>query len=369
MILKTIRGKTIVGKTIVGAGLAVALLAAVASTALADDTPELTEISPDGKDACFGRIYDAAHLKVHPNQKVGRIFFYHGSDPVSPPTEEPSSGPSGYNGFLATTVRGANKPEWVGGWCGKDDPQSGEIHCGMECDRTMALVNVDEKGRLIVSGVHRNLYLDAGAEDELGETEFSRQALGTEDDGFRLDRMPAQTCKAEFARIDPVDPALGAPLRERLKPDQPFCYGRDYDAAHLGSHPDQLTHTIRVFRGPIELAAFAKNGDTANWPDGADIAISVTTRQNAVEVTQSYSCDGEADQWRCVASGRTSDFSCDIAAREIFLRRGANGTMMLANPNSSLPIVDLCSKATVGETASDDKVYRLEPMPQAACAP
>ncbi|TIL50801.1 MAG: hypothetical protein E5Y81_25635, partial [Mesorhizobium sp.] len=89
--------------------------------------------------------YDAAHLKVHPNQKVERIFFYYGSDPVSPPNEEPSSGPSGYNGFLGTTVRGANKPEWVGGWCGKDDPQSGEIHCGMECDRTMALVNVDEK--------------------------------------------------------------------------------------------------------------------------------------------------------------------------------------------------------------------------------
>ncbi|TIY01353.1 MAG: hypothetical protein E5V22_21585, partial [Mesorhizobium sp.] len=210
--------------TIVGAGLGVALLAAVAGTAFAEDTPKLTELSPDGKDACFGRVYDAAHLKVHPNQKVGRIFFYYGSDPVSHPNEEPSSGPSGYNGFMATTVRGAKKPEWVGGWCGKDDPQSSELHCGMECDRTMALLNVDEKGRLIVSGVHRNLYLDAGAEDELGEKEYAKQALGTEDDGFRLDRMPTQTCKAEFARIDPVDPALGAPLRERLKPDQPFCY-------------------------------------------------------------------------------------------------------------------------------------------------
>ncbi|RUV47139.1 hypothetical protein EOA88_39975, partial [Mesorhizobium sp. M5C.F.Ca.IN.020.14.1.1] len=84
--------------TIVGAGLGVALLAAVAGTAFAEDTPKLTELSPDGKDACFGRVYDAAHLKVHPNQKVGRIFFYYGSDPVSHPNEEPSSGPSGYNG-------------------------------------------------------------------------------------------------------------------------------------------------------------------------------------------------------------------------------------------------------------------------------
>ncbi|TIL78600.1 MAG: hypothetical protein E5Y76_08355, partial [Mesorhizobium sp.] len=89
MTSRTMRGKTIAGKTIVGAGLAVALLAAVAGTALADDMPELAELSPDGKDGCFGRIYDAAHLKVHPNQKVGRIFFYYGSDPVSPPNEEP----------------------------------------------------------------------------------------------------------------------------------------------------------------------------------------------------------------------------------------------------------------------------------------
>ncbi|RWN37701.1 hypothetical protein [Mesorhizobium sp.] len=354
-------------KTTKGAGLGVALLAALAGTALADD--KLTELSQDGKDACFGRVYDAAHLKAHPNQKVARIFFYYGSYPVSHPNEEPSSGPSGYNGFVATTVRGAKKPEWVGGWCGKDDPQSSEIRCGMECDRTMASLNLDEKGRLIISGVQRNLYPDAGAEDELGEKEFTRQALGTEDDGFRLDPMPAQTCKVEFARIDPIDPALGAPLRERLKPDQPFCYGRDYDAAHLGSHPAQSTQTIRVFRGPIELASFAMDGDPASWPDGADIAVSVTTRHKAAKVTQSYSCEGEADQWRCVASAKTSDFSCDIAAREIYLRRGANGTMMLANPNSSLPIVDLCSKAAEGETASDDKVYRLEPMPQSACTP
>jgi hypothetical protein len=354
-------------KTFMGAGLGVALLAAFAGTALADD--KLTELSPDGKDACFGRVYDTAHLKAHPNQKVARIFFYYGNDPVSHPNEEPSTGPSGYNGFVATTVRGAKMPEWIGGWCGKGDPQSSEIHCGMECDRTMASLNVDEKGRLIVSSVQRNLYLDAGAEDELGEKEYARQALGTEDDGFRLDRMPAQSCKAEFARIDPIDPALGAPLRERLKPDQPFCYGRDYDAAHLGSHPDQSTQTIRVFRGPIELASFARDGDPASWPSGADIAVSVTTRHKTAKVTQSYNCEGEADQWRCVASAKTSDFSCDIAAREIYLRRGANGTMMLANPNSSLPIIDLCSKVAEGGTVSDDKVYRLEPMPQAACTP
>jgi hypothetical protein len=359
-------------KTIAGAGFGAVLFSALAGTALADERPGLTELSPNGADACFGRVYDAAHLKAHPKQKVARIFFLYGHDPVSHPNEEPmANADTSYNGFLTTTVRGAKTPQWAGGWCNheSEDGKSGPIRCGMDCDRTMASLKLDDKGRLIITDVSSDLYLDAGSEDELGEAEYDRQALGSEDDNFRLDPMPAATCKAEFAKIDPIDPALGAPLRERLKPDQPFCFGRDYDAAHLSSHPDQVTQSIRVFRGPVELASFASGGDVANWPDGADIAVSVTTRKNGTKVTQTYSCQGEADQWRCAASPKMSNFSCDISQKEIYLKRGANGTMMLANPNSSLAIVDLCSKAADGKTASDDKVYRLEAMPQSACAP
>ncbi|WP_245429435.1 hypothetical protein [Mesorhizobium sp. WSM3860] len=340
--------------------------------ALADDARKLTELSPNGADVCFGRVYDAAHLKAHPHQKVARIFFYYGHDPVSRPNEEPSTmSDAAYNGFLTTTVRGAKKPEWAAGWCNNEDPsdKASGIRCGMECDRTLASLKVDDKGRLILSNVQPDVYLDAGAEEDLGKARYNEQALGREDDNFRLDPMPADTCKAEFARIAPIDPALGAPLRERLKPDQPFCFGRDYDDAHLKSHPDQMTQSIRVFRGPIELASFAAGGDAANWPDGADIAISVTTRQKEAKVMQTYSCQGEADQWRCSASSKMSDFACDISQKELFLKRGASGTMLLANPNNALAIVDLCSKLAGGKTKSDDKIYRLNPMPQSACTP
>ncbi|MES0091598.1 hypothetical protein [Mesorhizobium sp. M0030] len=354
-------------KVVASAGFGCVLLGALASSALAGDALKLPELSPNGADACFGRVYDAAHLKAHPKQKVARIFFLFGHDPVSHPNEEPTANAdTSYNGFLTTTVRGAKAPQWAGGWCNheSEDGKSGPVRCGMDCDRTMASLKLDDKGRLILTDVSSDLYLDAGSEDELGEAEYDRQALGSEDNNFRLDPMPAATCQAEFAKIDPIDPALGAPLRERLKPDQPFCFGRDYDAAHLSSHPDQVTQSIRVFRGPVELASFA-SGDVANWPDGSDVAVSVTTRKNGTKVTQTYSCQGEADQWRCAASSKMSNFSCDIAQKEIFLKRGANGTLMLANPNSSLAIVDLCSAD--GKTKSDDKVYRLEAMPQSAC--
>ncbi len=359
-------------KMIAGAGFGAVLLSTLAGAARAEQPPNLPEISPTGADACFGRIYDAAHLKAHPHQKVARIFFFYGHDPVSRPNEEPAANQeNSYNGFLTTTVRGAKKPEWASSWCNKSDPSdpSSGIGCGMDCDRSLASVKVDDKGKLLLSGLSPDVFLDPDASESMSKAEYAKQQLGSEDDNFKLDPMPAETCKAEFARIDPIDPALGDPLRVRLKPDQPFCYGRDYDDAHLKSHPKQMTRSIRVFRGPIELASFAADGDKANWPDGADIAVTVTTRKNGAKVTQTYSCQGEADQWRCAASSKMSNFSCDIAQKEIFLKRGANGTMMLANPNSSLAIVDLCSKAADGKTKSDDKVYRLESMPQSACAP
>lgn len=359
-------------RELAGIGLGVALWLALVAGAAAQQSSKVSDLAalaPDGKEACFARVYDRAHLKAHPNQKVERIFFYRGGDPVSHPNEEPGYD-TGYDSYLATTVRGAKKPEWAGAWCRAGVDEDGNpkgIHCGMECDRTLASLRLDAKGRLIVDGLDRYVYLGPEEAEELGEAEYERRALGTDDDGFALERRPTAECRAEFARIDPLDPALGEPLRVRLKPDQPFCYGRDYLATHLASHPDQATRTIRVFRGPTELASYTAAGDPDKWPRGADIMVSVATRQATGMAVQSYSCDGEGDQWRCVATKKTSDAGCDISLHEIYLRRGAKGTMMLSNPGNGLPLIDLCSAQAQEVTASDDKIYRLEPMPQAQC--
>jgi hypothetical protein len=355
----------------IGAGAALWLaLAASASGQQSGKASDWQALEAGGAEACFGRVYDKAHLKAHPNQKVQRIFFYRGDDPVSHPNEEPSSG-SSYDSYLTTTERGAKKPEWVGAWCGAGVDEDGNpqgIHCGMECDRTLASLRFDAKGRLIVEKLDRYVYLDPSETAELEEEQYEKLALGTDDDGFALERRPAAECRAEFAKVDPIDPALGEPLRLRLKPDQPFCYGRDYTAAHLASNPQQVTKTIRVFRGPSELASYAAAGrDLDNWPNGADIMVSVATRKASGTSMQSYSCDGEGDQWRCVATTKTSDADCDISSREIYLRRGAKGAMMLSNPANGLPLIDLCSAEAAEATASDDRIYRLEPMQPAEC--
>ncbi|PLP56560.1 hypothetical protein CYK37_24255 [Mesorhizobium loti] len=357
-------------KKIAGATAGMVSVLALAGTVEADEPRMLKELSPDGGAACFSRIYDVSHLKAHPHQKVARIFFYHGADPISRPSEDPygETGSAGYNGFMTTTVRGASRPEWVGGWCNTsgEGEEKGSIHCGMECDRTMADLSLDAKGRLKVDAFDRDIYLDAGAEDELGKAGYERQALGSDDNGFLLERRPVADCKAEFARIDPINPALGDPLRVRLKPDQPFCFGRDYSAEHFASHPEQETQTIRVFRGKAELASLAAKGKISDWPNGADLVVAMTTRKGAMS-TQAYSCEGEADQWRCVATA-AAGMSCDLSQKEIYLRRGAKGTIMLANPNESLPLADLCQADGRAETRSDDKVFRLEAMQQSDCA-
>jgi len=347
------------------------LLVAVVLLALpwraAADERRLTMISPDGKEACFGRVYDAQHLKAHPGQKVERIFYLYGRDPVSRPNEQSGQVQSSeYASYLATTMRSAKTPQWTSSGCSQVQGDDGKpkVHCGMDCDRALGDLKRDAKGSLILSGLPNDLYLEPDAEETLGRAEFARQAFGPDDDKFSLAPQPLATCMAEFGRIDPPNPALGPPLRERLRPDQPFCYGRDYDADHLKGHPSQATTSIRVYRGQAELAAYAAAYKPGDWPDNAEVSVKVTTRQQSSNSALTYSCQGEADQWRC---SPTTAGGCEIGQREIFIKRGVGGTMMLANPKSGLPIVDMCSSGGKGTTGSDDKVYRLSVMPLAAC--
>ena len=364
---------------LIGAALVVFPTCAIA------DEDKLPELSPDGKEVCYGRVYDAQHLQEHPNQRVQRIFFFYGHDPVGRPNEEPPPHESSsYTAFLATQTRDEKKPRWTGTSCygeNKDDVhvKRGPFACHRECDRTLGRFKLNEKGDLIFTGLPKDLYLDPDAEETLGKAEYKRQAFGSDDDNFALAPQPVNACTEEFGRIDPPNLALGPPLRERLKPDQPFCYGRDYDADHMKNHPNQATVSIRLYRGPAEIADYGKLPEEAQrWADHAEIQVTVKTRGAPKSHTQRYDCSGEADQWKCLATDAACGIS-DSIEYEIDLRRDLNNGMILANPMSALPIVDLCKPDGTGSfvptqeaegkvlTKSDDKFFRLSPMPLSAC--
>ena len=183
------------------------------------------------------------------------------------------------------------------------------------------------------------------------------------DGNSRLVPTPTETGNAKPAQPTPPNPAPAEPLRKLLQPDRPFCYGVDYDQTYLDQNPDQQTVSIRVSRGPAEIAAY-RTRKSKNWPNGASIAVAVKTRDGTEAVQQAYTCSPEGEQWRCV-SNASADAACEMLTREVFLSQGAEKMITLGNPSDGLPSVELCSKLDANET--DDKSFQLNPLPLSEC--
>jgi len=177
--------------------------------------------------------------------------------------------------------------------------------------------------------------------------------------------VPAFAVMALSQERQPAAPpaATGKPLGKQFPPRQPFCYGVDFDAAHLEQHPDQQTVSVRVSRGPAEIAAYAEAGKPKKWPEGANIAIAAKTRESD-EVQSEYTCSAEGEQWRCI-SAASADAACEMLTKEVVLRKGDGDTIMLANPSDGLPSLELCSRLDIHETG--DELFQLKPMRLSAC--
>lgn len=280
------------------------------------------------------------------------------------------------------TLRGAKKPEQFSGWCSTyPEETAGQLHCGAECDRRLGEIKTEDGAHLMFSNPARDLLLAPGEEETEAQSLKNPLSLGADDKNFRLDPRPLSDCVAEANKTNSAYASLGAPLRERLKTDARFCFGRDYSAQHLASHPKQITATIRVSRSAGEIAADRARGLLADWPDGARVSVSVTTRKEGRTAALTYVCEPADDQWECTAAlckagkkecsaeerENTRATGCDKdEARTIYLRRGQKDFMMLGNANIGLPLHGFSGQS--GKTTKDDRNYRLELMSLAACA-
>lgn len=148
-----------------------------------------------GARACFGRVYDAAHLKNHPKQQVTemqfRIAYY-----IHDPDEFAAKGQRNYYFQILARLRDAQqgKPLTAMGECSvADDGKS--IFCGVDCDgggvivkrngADKVLVDLEALGRL-------RMTLDCG-EDEADAFELTP---GADDKRFLLSKMPQAECPA-----------------------------------------------------------------------------------------------------------------------------------------------------------------------------
>ena len=145
--------------------------------------------------------------------------------------------------------------------------------------------------------LHNNGFvLIGGCGEEVEEGQVRALHPGDDDKVFRLDSLPVAACRAEEQKATPI-PA-GLPLRERFKEDEPFCFGRDYDAAHLKSNPKQMVSQIRVGR----LAPGKEREDDTDskfWWFNVKLDVSVTLRSNLKTTTIRYACTPREGDWDC----------------------------------------------------------------------
>jgi len=343
-------------------------------------TPSRTETRPPlftaEQEACFGRTYDAAHLKAHPKQKVASIHVLRALERRRTaenwtPDERAESirnfredGQSNVTALVTFRDRkGAFHNHLV---CDKETRAG--MNCMVECDGgSFRLARTGGNAVLL----HNNGFvLLGGCGEEVEDGARVHLSPGADDKVFRLDSQPVAACRAEEQRAAPIP--SGAPLRERFKEDEQFCFGRDYDAAHLKSNPKQMVTQIRVGR----LAPDKEQDPDAPekyWWFRAKLDVSITLRSSGKTTTTRYACHPQEANWEC---RRLVEGDAVTACRDrtIHVVRGPGDEILVQNRNSGLPITNECDQAETGSqfghrplTRSDDRSFRLTRMPIRQC--
>jgi hypothetical protein len=342
------------------------------------------------QETCFGRVYDRAHLARHPNQKVTslHIFRYLGERPgaewqVSQKRDEAITGFRktghawvrafvtfrGRTGYFhnwlgcrpvaelraqladtsaARTSKAVEPAVWLPGW---DDG----VHCSVECDGGSFVLKRESPTTVLL---HNNGFVLVGCDEDEQEISF---IPAKDDKVFRLESKPPAVCRAEELKAIPIRP--GKPLRERFQESELFCFGRDYDAAHLAKHPQQKVVSIRVGGAPDQ-----------KWPKELKLSVALTLKAAATRRALTYVCSPREASWECHfdwADGVHS--TCDH--NTVHLARGEGDDILLFNRKDGLPIDAPCQAKQKSEpsdnyqqpTRSDDRTFRLARMPIEAC--
>src|SRR5262245_52748105 len=182
----------------------------------------------------------------------------------------------------------------------------------------------------------------------------------------RSPRIIAPVALATLAIL--ASPALAQRL---FTGDQEACFGRAYDRAHLASHPNQKVTSFHLLR------SLGEPEQAENWrPDSRQEEIElfrdsgeshvqafVTFRDRRGYFHNTLQCDKESrDGTRCYVECDGGSFS---------LKREAAGTALLTN--KGFVLLGGCGeeieegKEVMLEPGKDDKTFRLEGKPVAAC--
>jgi hypothetical protein len=257
------------------------------------------------------------------------------------------------------TFRG--RPGYFHNWlnCSKETKEG--TRCSVECDGGSFDLKRESADTVLLN--NNGFSLVVCGEDEV---DFSP---GRDDKVFRLEAKAVAICRAAEQKAIPIRP--GKPLRERFQESELFCFGRDYDAAHLAKHPQQKVVSIRV--GRLNPEAERRNSDQ-KWPDDVKLSVALTVKAVTNSRALTYVCNPREASWECTAETAPGGPStCD--GDTIHLARGREDDILLINRKEGLPIDAPCQAKQKSEpnndyqeaTRSDDRTFRLVRMPIEAC--
>jgi hypothetical protein len=354
------------------------LILTLLSTGAAAQSP--TPLFTPDQDVCFGRLYDRNHLASHPNQKVTSLHVFHAADgrreaenydPKQKADAQEAFRERGETAVSAFVTfrdrRGMFNNTLI---CEKDSGAG--VRCYIECDGGSFMLKGESNDTVVLD--NNGFVLVGGCGEDVEATESVFLDPGKDDKTFRLDRKAASVCRAEEQKARPI-PA-GLPLRERFKDNETFCFGRDYDAAHLASHPQQKVASIRVGRLTPDQERTDKDLQET-WPSDVKLTVALKLKASAGGRTTNYTCNPREATWDCSVISPSDDKRTTCDGNIVQLSRGPGNDVLLLNNQDGLPIEAACRPTATPEgtdtggrrTRSDDRSFRLSRMPVEACRP
>ena len=308
---------------------------------------------PLGQEACFGRTYDAAHLKQHPKQRVTSFHLFRDFTPdatkeMPQETREKMIADDGDGGMqIMAYVRFRDRTGlFFNGLSCMNYAESG-VRCGIDCDGGGFRLKpsgdsllLENNGFVVIGG--------CGASED--EAEQADQVLpGADDKVFRLDRKSVAECRALEDSRKPAWAALGAPLRERFDSDNAVCFTRSYDAAHLSKHPKQTVKRIAVLK---------TKGDKRAEDDfpfyNLVFRVELKDGKRAEKTTQ---CSADQYAFACTHNAEAD------TQRDFYLTRAGKDHLMLRDRRGAMN--KMFDDVTLG---TDDRIFKLEQAAAGACA-
>ena len=304
---------------------------------------------PVGVEACFGRTYDAEHLRAHPQQQVTSFHILRDFSPDLNSEEEPQSredmvkndGNDG-NISLSAYLRLRGRKGVYSNYFSCRRSESGGVLCDIDCDggtfrmRTAGgALLIENQGFVVIGGC-------GASDEEQADPIFVKP--GADDNIFRLDKVAGGQCMALRDAQKPIWAKLGTPLRERFAKDGALCLTRSYDAAHLAAHPQQTVKRIAVLRTA---------GGEGHSPPQYNLVFRAELK-NGRKLEAKTNCWPENYTYTC-----THDAELDTQ-RSFYLTR-AGDDVMLRDRRGSLAAL---FKDKLG---ADDRMFRLQPGTEAAC--